>query len=371
MSPADRKRAVLAAGSRLGFLDPRVSSVARLDREEFYESWLADGRAGDMRFLLHHKKARLDPRTRYAWVRSIVSAFVPYDAPPPARPDWQTELRGRIAAYAVGPDYHDLVSERLHAWADALSDVLPGVEVKPFVDTGAVFEHEWASRAGVGWTGKHTLTLSEARGSYAFLAELLVGAELEPDPPVAERCGTCRRCLDACPTGAIEPGYLLDPRRCISYLTIEHRGVIPAELRPGMGPWVFGCDVCQEVCPWNDERTSPQSAELAPSLPELLRLDDAGFEARFGKSALRRTGRVGLARNAAVVLGNTENEAAVTPLATASREHDAALVRRHAVGSLELFARAGSDEARRALEHARHDTDPDVAADAEASRARI
>ncbi len=365
-----QKRALAEAGERLGFLDARVARVEPLDREEFYEAWLADGRAGDMRFLLHHKKARLDPRTRYPWVRSILSAFFPYDAPPPPPTDWQSDLRGRIASYTLGPDYHDVMSERLERWSDAVRSAFPGTQVKPFVDTGAVFEHEWAARAGVGWTGRHTLTLSERRGSYAFLGELLLEAELQPDDPVADRCGSCTRCIDACPTAAIEDGYRLDPRRCISYLTIEHRGVIPAERRALLGPWVFGCDVCQIVCPWNEGQSTPASDFLAPRLGELLALDDAGFDARYGKSAIRRTGRVGLARNAAIVLGNTGNPDAVPALASALRDHEESLVRLHAAGALATLAPVAL-AARTALDGGRRDPDPEVRAEIETALAAL
>ena len=223
--------------------------------------------------------------------------------------------------------------------------------------------------AGVGWAGKHTLALGETRGSYAFLGELLLEAELEPDAPVPQRCGTCTSCIDVCPTGAIEDGFRLDPRRCISYLTIEHRGTIAAELRPLLGAWVFGCDLCQLVCPWNDERASPPADALAPSLPELLALGADDFDARYGTSAVRRTGRIGLARNAAVVLGNTGNPDAAAPLATALASHEAPLVRRHAAGALTALLSA-APTARTALERARSDPDPDVRADAEAGLAR-
>jgi epoxyqueuosine reductase len=362
MTPTRTRHEIVAAGERLGFRRVRVARVDALQRGEFLERWLADGRAGDMRFLLHHRKARLDPRTRYPWVRSVVSAWVPYRPPPRPLCDWRGELRGRIAAYALGVDYHDVLGDRLLRWSEAVRAIAPGVEVRSFVDTGAVLEHEWALRSGVGWTGKHTLTLSEEEGSYGFLAELLVGLELPADEPVPERCGSCTRCIEVCPTGAIEPGYRLDPRRCISYLTIEHRGAIPRELRASLGEWLFGCDLCQAACPWNREAAGPPDDSLAPDLRDILALDDERFAARYGESAVRRTGRVGLARNAAVVLGNTGNPAAVAPLARVLDEHDAALVRGHAAWALGRL-REASAAAERALEHARRDPDPWVRAE--------
>jgi len=359
--------AILRAGLALGFVRPRVACIGPTGRDAFYERWLADGRAGDMRFLLHHVKARLDPRTRYPWARTVVSAFYPYAAPPPPRTAWRQELRGRIASYALGRDYHAEMGERLAQWARAIEDALPGVRATGFVDTAAIFEHEWAARAGVGWTGKHTLTLSEDLGSYAFLGEILVGAEIEPDPPVADRCGSCTRCIDTCPTGAIEPGYRLEPRRCISYLTIEHKGSIPVEMRPALGEWVFGCDLCQVACPWNRDATSPPDERLAPDLRRILSLDEAGFEQRYAATALARAGRVRLARNAAVVLGNTANPAAISALATALHQHDAPLVRGHAAWALGALQDAGGAAARAALEAAVGDPDPAVRAEVRAA----
>lgn len=360
---------VLRRGEALGFIRPRIAHVGPTGRDAFYARWLADGRAGDMRFLQHHVKVRLDPRTRYPWARSVVSAFYPYAPPPPPQVAWRAELRGRIAAYALGRDYHAEMSERLAAWARAVEELAPGVRAAGFVDTAAIFEHEWAARAGVGWTGKHTLTLSEDAGSYAFLGELLIGAELEPDPPAVDRCGTCTRCIDACPTGAIEPGYRLDPRRCISYLTIELRGAIPAELRPALGEWLFGCDLCQLACPWNRDAASAPDERLAPDLRATLALDDAGFAGRYGDTALVRTGRIGLARNAAVVLGNTGNPEALPALAAALREHDAPLVRQHAAWAVGRLLVVTGARARAALDAARRDRDPAVRAEAEAALA--
>jgi epoxyqueuosine reductase len=358
---------VLALGRQLGFVRARVARVVALEREAFLKSWLDEGRAGDMRYLQHHRKVRLDPRTRFPWARSIVSAAFPYTPPPPPRVDWRSELRGRIAAYALGDDYHDVVEQRLATWSSAIAEILPSVRTRAYVDTGPVLEHEWAAQAGVGWTGKHTLTLATDVGSYFFLAEMFLSVELEPDPPAVDRCGTCTRCVDACPTHAIEPGYRLDPRRCLSYLTIEHRGAIEKDLRPLLGEWIFGCDLCQTACPWNGDARGAVCEALAPSLAETVRLDQAGFVARYGRSAVRRTGRVGLARNAAVVLGNTGNPQALEPLAFALLQHDAPLVRSHAAFSVGRLAPLAGLAARRLLESAR--LDPDVTVRDEVSAA--
>jgi epoxyqueuosine reductase len=218
-----------------------------------------------------------------------------------------------------------------------------------------VFEREWAVEARLGWFGRNTNLLNRYHGSYFFLAEILTDVEFEPaGEPYREHCGSCRRCLDLCPTGALSDDYRLEPRLCISYLTIEHRGPLPHEMRAHLGNWIFGCDVCQEVCPWNDDhaRAAPSNEALMPSLSELMALDEDGFRRRFGRSAIRRSKRRGLLRNAAVVLGNSGNPDAVAVLARTLAGEPEALVRAHAAWAL---GELGGGRARRALEaaHAR------------------
>src|SRR5438093_4274282 len=237
----------------------------------------------------------------------------------------------------------------------------PGARFEGYVDTGPVLEREWAMRAGIGWIGKNTLLLHRILGSYFFLAELFTDLELDPVPLPADHCGTCLRCHAACPTGALGPGYTIDPRRCLSYLTIEHRSAIPAELRPRLDNWVFGCDLCQEACPWNgDARDAAGREELAPPLPSLLPLDEAGFRARFGRTAVARAKRRGLLRNAAVALGNSENPDAVPPLAAALADPEP-LVPAHAAWAL---GRVGAARGGRAPEGGRaRETDGGVVAE--------
>src|SRR5262249_44068082 len=251
---------------------------------------------------------RLDPRRQFDWARSLVCVGFPYR--PPARPaaDWRTTLRGRIAAYAVGPDYHRHLRARLDRLADLPAAPFAGTRYLSYVDTGAIIERDWARRAGLGWIGKNTLVLHRQAGSYFFLGELVTDLEVDAVPLPRDHCGTCARCVAACPTGALEAGYTMEPRRCIAYLTIEHRTAIARELRPLVENWVFGCDVCQEVCPWNRDAHDVAAAQwLTPSLPELVALDQRAFEARYGGTAVMRTGRRGLVRNAAVALGNSGN----------------------------------------------------------------
>lgn len=323
------------------------------DREEFFRQWLAEGRAAEMSWLAREPQRRIDPGVIDLRLRSVVSLAFPYTPPRPPNLDWRAELRGRIAAYALGPDYHDVVKAKARIVAEALTAAIPGAITRVYVDTGPIFEREWAIEARIGWFGRNTNLLNRHHGSYFFLAEILTDAQFEPvGEPYREHCGTCRQCLALCPTGALSDGYRLEPRLCISYLTIEHRGPIPPAMRPQLGNWIFGCDVCQEVCPWNDDqaRAAPTNEALMPSLADLMALDDDGFRRRFARSAIKRTKRRGLLRNAAIVLGNSGNPAAVSILAHALVHDPEALVRSHAAWALGQLGGAAS---RRALEAVR------------------
>jgi epoxyqueuosine reductase len=230
-----------------------------------------------------------------------------------------------------------------------LIDRDPDLWARAYVDTGPLLEREWANRSGLGWFGKNTMLLHKQAGSWFFLSEILVSLDLEEDGSPRAHCGRCTQCLSDCPTGALQDGYILTAPLCISYLTIEHRGPIPHALRPKLDNWIFGCDICQEVCPWNEKFGRPREDlvdELFPSLPALLSLDEAGFRARFGRSAIRRTKRRGLLRNVAIALGNSQNPQAITPLCVALQDPES-LVRSHAAWALGQFAEV---EAQRALE---------------------
>lgn len=317
-----------------------------------------------MGWLAREPERRINPRVLDARLRSVVSLAFPYTPPRPPDLDWRAELRGRLAAYALGPDYHDVVLDKARVVADTLAAEIPGAISRVYVDTGPVFEREWAIEARLGWFGRNTNLLNRYHGSYFFLAEILTDAEFEPTgEPYREHCGTCRRCLDLCPTGALTEGYRLEPRLCISYLTIEHRGPIPHEMRAQLGNWIFGCDVCQEVCPWNDDhaRAALVNEALMPSLAELMALDDDGFRRRFARSAIKRTKRRGLLRNAAIVLGNSGNPAAIPILARALAGDPEPLVRSHAAWAL---GQLGGDSSVRALAAARtRESDESVAAE--------
>jgi epoxyqueuosine reductase len=320
-----------------------------------------------------HVDQRADLRALLATARSLIVVALAYDRADPIPAG--ALLRGKIARYARGEDYHLVMRDRLVALADRLAAALGHpVASRPCVDSAPVLEREWAERAGLGFVAKNTMLIAPGLGSYLVLGELLVDAELAPTAPaepLRPRCGGCRSCLDACPTGAFVDAYVLDARRCISYLTIEHHGAIPRELRASIGTWVFGCDVCQEVCPFNagagppdaqvDPLLRPRSLEHA--LPDLVALASRGanqLRQLVKRTALRRVPRDVLLRNVAVALGNTGDPRAIPPL-VALLGHRAALVRGHAVWAL---GELGADDVLTAYA----DDDPLVIAELTAAR---
>lgn len=300
--------------------------AARLDE------WLAAGYAGQMHYLADRRDAYLDPNRVLDGVRSVVMLAMNYRTAEPVDPD---AGQGRVSRYAWGEaDYHDLIRERLDQLAEFLRDAVPTARVRGVVDTAPLLEREFAQLAGLGWIGKNTLLLNRAEGSWFFLAALLTNIELAYDVAhETDHCGTCRACLDACPTDAFPQPYVLDASRCISYLTIELREAIPVELRNGVGEWVFGCDVCQTVCPWNSRAPLSEKAEFEPrsdsnplDLIELFELDEAAFRQRFRYTPLWRPRRRGLLRNAAIALGNRPSPLAISAL-TRGLNDDEPLVR--------------------------------------------
>ncbi|HKD68427.1 MAG TPA: tRNA epoxyqueuosine(34) reductase QueG [Candidatus Binataceae bacterium] len=356
---------IAAAARAQGFVLVGFTALRQLARENFYLRWLGQGRHGEMAYLARDPGRRFDPRRLDPRLRSVISLGFPYQAPAPGRIEWRRELRGRIASYALGEDYHDRVIAKAEVVAASLEHLRPGALARVYVDTGPVFEREWAREASLGWFGKNTNLLNRNHGSYFFLAEIFTDLELGgASLPYGEFCGTCRRCLDLCPTGALQDGYVMESRRCISYLTIELRGPIAPQLRQRLDNWIFGCDICQEVCPWNEEGRT-QASELEPYLPELLLLDEEGFRTRFGKSAIKRAKRRGLLRNVAVALGNTGNPDAVPVLAESIRREHEPLVRAHVAWAL---GQLGGGAARRALHDAAGaESEPTVAAEIDAA----
>lgn len=314
--------AVKARALELGFDRVAVGPAGPPEHGAAFERWLDAGYAGGMAYLERGRADRLDPERLLPGCRSVVAVALVY-APHGDSPGWE-----RIARYAHGRDYHDLVRPRLGALVALLREAGgPDVRSRAAVDTSAVLERDLAARAGLGWIGKNTNLLHPELGSYFFIGIVLTTAELAVDARVPDRCGTCTACLDACPTAAFAAPRVLDARRCIAYLTIEHRGAIEPALRDRLDGWLFGCDVCQEVCPWNRKAPAAREPALAPSGPaptaeELLGLDDAAFRARFHGSALTRARRQGLARNAALALARRRDAGALPALRRACEDPD-------------------------------------------------
>jgi epoxyqueuosine reductase len=308
----DLKQRLSAAARAAGFTDVRVTTPAGIGGAgDKLKAFLAEGRHGDMGWLAAHADRRSDPRRLWPDVRSVV--LLGFSYAPERNPLEALEERstGVISCYAQGRDYHDVVRGRLKQVASQLA-AWSGCEVKVFVDTAPLMEKPLAEAAGLGWQGKHTNLVSREHGSWLFLGAILTTAELSPDAPEADHCGSCRRCLDACPTAAFPAPRQLDARRCIAYLTIEHRGHIAPEFRAPMGNRVFGCDDCLAVCPWNKFAETGREARLKardearnPPLAELLQLDDAAFRVRFAGSPIKRTGRDRFLRNVLIAAGNS------------------------------------------------------------------
>jgi epoxyqueuosine reductase len=309
------KQKALEQGFQLAGACPAVTPSG-FDR---FRQWLAAGYAGEMRYLADRADACQHPRFVLDGCRSLLMLAAVY---PAADLSPAGAGEGRISRYALGDDYHDLLHARLHRIADFHRRLVPEVKVRGVVDTAPLLEREFAQLAGLGWIGKNTLLLNRRLGSWFFLAALLTSAELSYDPPIETgHCGICRACLDACPTGALVDAWKLDARRCISYLTIELAGPVPENLREPLSDWVFGCDVCQEVCPWNrralpaDEAAFPPAPDRNPAeLAPLFFLDDAAFRERFRHTPLWRPRRRGLLRSAALILGNRPHEASLAAL---------------------------------------------------------
>lgn len=285
-----------------------------------FEQWLESHFDGEMRYLRARRDKYERPQSVLENARSIVMLAMNYRT---SDPEQVQPGEGRVARYAWGTlDYHDFIHDRLHALADFVRSHCPASSVRGIVDTAPLLEREFAQMAGLGWAGKNTLLIHPQAGSYFFLAAILTDQELEYDPPFAtEHCGTCRACLDACPTQAFPAPFVMDARRCISYLTIELRGPIPLEMREGIGDWLFGCDICQEVCPWNSKAPistinafEPRSDLWSVELSELFFLTEDQFRARFRTTPLWRSKRQGILRNAAIVLGNQRAANAVRAL---------------------------------------------------------
>lgn len=336
-----------------GFDRAGVADLAPLEHGEALLRWLERGDQAGMGYLGRRVEERLEPARIFPGARSVLVVALQYH--PLEQEEPAGDLWRRVARYARGKDYHEVMGGRLKALAARIAEAFPGCETRPYVDTGPVLERELAARAGMGAVGKNTMLLHPEAGSWFLLGELFLSLDLAPDVPLADLCGSCTLCLEACPTGALSEPYRLDSNRCISYWTIEHRGALPEAAREMVGGWVFGCDVCQEVCPWNRE---PRGAahpemELPPARAELdlaglLLLSRDEYVERFRGSPMKRAKLPGLQRNAAVAMGNRLHRRYVPPLARALADGEP-VVRSHAAWAL---GRIGGAEARAALSHA-------------------
>jgi epoxyqueuosine reductase len=365
----------------LGFDLIGIAPATRAPHADAYAAWVDAGYAATMGYLTRDVARRQDPRHASPGTRSVVVVGLSYFVANPPADLWNDPARGRIARYAWGLDYHDVMTPRLHQLADfILSETRRPVEQRVYVDTGPVLERDFAAQAGLGFIGKNSCLISPLMGSYLFLGELLVSLELDFDQPATDSgatielptgqkgaaagggenfvgpprpdtrrvgtCGACTRCLKICPTHAFPASYVLDSNRCISYLTIELKGSIPLELRPLMGNWIFGCDECQSICPWPRRFARPtrqdflrfDPEQVAPRLLDLMRLSGDQFRARFRRTPLWRAKRRGLLRNVAVALGNWGDPQAIPTLQQALDDPEP-LIREHAAWALARIQR--------------------------------
>jgi epoxyqueuosine reductase len=385
-NPNERRgltRAIGDAALELGFARVGFAPAERLNEAgRRLRTWLASGYHAELDYLAGPED-RADPKTVLPGAKTVIAVALSYaPAPTPLRKGRDgPELAGTVARYARSEDYHLVMKRKLGELAERV-EALAGepVATRICVDTAPILEHATAEVAGVGFGGKSTLTIVPGLGTWVLLGELVVGIELDPSEPVPAGCGSCRACLDACPTGAFVSAGVLDARRCISYLTIENQGPIPVELRDKIGTRVFGCDVCQEVCPFNaSQAPRPRAPELEPrpelesvDLVRLLDMGSADHRKLVKRSALRRANRATLARNAAVALGNSHDPRASLPLEHALSSHPSALVRSHAAWALGELGAARSPSAQGALGRAAEgDADEGVRLEARAALARL
>ena len=326
----------------LGFDLVGVAPAQGSPELSFYEKWLAAGYAGDMQYLSRTGERRMDLQKVLPGARSVVVCGLNYDTPYPYSTEQTDSRRGWVARYAWGEDYHGVLETKLERLRDFAATLLPpDAASKLYVDTGPVVERVYAKYAGLGWFGKNTCLLDKRFGSWLLIGVLVLTVALDIDTPAPDHCGTCTRCLDACPTDAFPEPYVLDARRCISYLTIELKTSIPEPLRGPVGNHVLGCDICQDVCPWNRKRhftaepgLQPRSPHLHPDLEELARLTPQAFRERFRGTALERPKRRGLVRNACVAMGNSGNPDFIPVLEDLLHDEEP-LVREHAAWALE------------------------------------
>ncbi len=338
MKNEELKKELIAYVRELGFDSCRIAACAAPEHASEFQAWLRKGAAGEMSYMERGEEKRCDPQKILPAARSIVVVALNYWQGESATPKALEAAIGRVARYAWGEDYHEVISQKL----DKIDNFLRrfGGRQKSYVDTGPILERDHAAQAGIGWHGKSTMLINTQLGTWFFLGEILTTLELPPDPPQRDRCGTCDRCIKACPTGAITAPHRLDARRCISYLTIELKSSIPVELRPLIGNRIFGCDDCLDACPWNRfAQASRETAFLARRsttgilLRDYLKLNDVEFRALFRNSPIKRIKRRGFLRNVCVALGNVGDLADLPALKRAASDPDG-LIAEHAAWAI-------------------------------------
>jgi len=348
MTVAELTELVKRSAREAGFELAGIAPAADFPELAYFPEWIAQGRAAEMKYLASRNDAgelkRASLRTAVPWARSVIVCAINYNCAQPYSTEGKDPERGWISRYAWSrEDYHDAVMRRLRRveqrlvekirqeqdMPGPLADRVPALETRCYVDTGPVVERVYAKYAGVGWIGKNTCILNQRMGSWLFLGVILTSLELTPDLPAPDRCGTCRRCIEACPTGAFPAPYQLDANKCISYLTIEKRGPIPEPMREGLGRHVFGCDICQDVCPWNRKAPATDAPEFQPrpglvnpALEWLAGMDAARFREAFRRSPIRRTTLTGLRRNAVIAMGNSGKREFIPLLANCCEDED-------------------------------------------------
>jgi len=299
LQKSERTTAIKQMALSLGFDDIRIAKAEFMEQEaRRLDQWLSKGFQGEMSYMANHFELRVDPRKIVDGAKSVICLAIGYGSADPG-----VDANGhKIARYAKGKDYHKVLRKKLKILVNWLKIEYGDIAHRIFVDSGPVLERDWARRSGLGWVGKNTMIIHPKRGSYFFLAEIICDLALDYDPPIRDYCGTCTRCIDACPTNAIDPnGYLMDGSKCISYLTIEYKSEIPTEYESKMEKWVFGCDICQEVCPWNRFSEQHQEADFFPlvNYQEInwVEMSEEEFSEYFVHSPIKRTGLAGMKRN--------------------------------------------------------------------------
>jgi epoxyqueuosine reductase len=340
--PNDLKEKIKAKSRQLGFTLAGVTTPEPPPHYSTFEHWLAQGHHGTMNYLATEtsRARRADPREILPECKSILVLATPYSPPLPEGEGLGVRAEARVASYAWGNDYHNVLPARMKELVHFIEEQVGGpVKNRYYTDTGPILERDLAQRAGIGWIGKNTCLINPKQGSYLLLSEILLDLPLEPDAPiVTDHCGTCTRCITACPTQCILPDRTIDARRCISYLTIELKDEVPTELRSLVGDWVFGCDICQMVCPWNrfavESDPAFGDADPARSLTDELALTPQEFNQHFKHTPVKRAKRRGYLRNVAVALGNTGDMHAL-PVLNRAMEDPEPLVREHAKWAIE------------------------------------